>query len=40
MHFWDALICANAILEGVKEIYTENVTHYRSDLIKAINPLI
>ena len=39
MPFWDALICANAILEGVNEIYTENVKDYKSELIIAINPL-
>lgn len=39
MPFWDALICANAILEGVNEIYTENVKDYKPDLIKAVNPL-
>ena len=36
--FWDALICANAILEGAKEIYTENVSDFKTDLIEAINP--
>jgi len=40
IHFWDALICANAILEGVDEIYTENVQDFKSDLIKAVNPFI
>lgn len=39
MPFWDALICSNAILEGVNEIYTENVKDYKSELITAINPL-
>ena len=39
VHFWDALICANAVLEGVDEIYTENIGDYKSELIKAINPL-
>lgn len=39
MPFWDALICANAISEGVNEIYTENINDYKSELIKAINPL-
>ena len=38
--FWDSLICANAILEGVNEIYTENVQDFKLDLIKAVNPFV
>ena len=36
--FWDGLIAANAVLNGVKEIYTENPKHFPAELIKPINP--
>lgn|SRR3989338_1764093 len=38
-HFWDSLILANLILNGIKEIYTEDITGFRSEFVKAINPL-
>tara|TARA_Y100000310_G_scaffold345406_1_gene464634 strand:- start:23320 stop:23742 length:423 start_codon:yes stop_codon:yes gene_type:complete len=37
-HYWDNLIAANLILNGVTKIYTENVKDFKSDIIKPINP--
>lgn len=37
-HFWDNLIAANLILNGVKELYTEDISGFKSDLVKVINP--
>ena len=37
-HYWDNLISANLILNGVSKIYTENTKDFKSSLIKPINP--
>lgn len=37
-HFWDNLIAANLILNGVRELYTEDIGGFKSDLLKVINP--